>query len=132
IVEFSCSTLAGKLLPVLDSFDRGLASARASQDFRGMLEGFELIRKQIWEVLQQEGLQALAAKGRTFNPSEHEAVMQEETEEYPDDTVIEELQKGYKFKSRVLRPALVKVARGGKKKEEMEQSLRDKEDMSDG
>jgi len=96
------------LLPVLDSFERALQAKSDAGDFRS---GVELIYKQLQDALGKLGVRAIPAKGEPFNPHYHEAVEMVETPEAPDHEVLEELQRGYKFKDRLLRPAMVKVAK---------------------
>ncbi|MBI3286855.1 MAG: nucleotide exchange factor GrpE, partial [Chloroflexi bacterium] len=95
----------------LDDFDRALASLPA--ELRGMtwLEGIFLIQRKLQLVLEQEGVQPLQVVGQPFDPNLHEAVIHEETSQHPDGHIIAEIQKGYKLGDRVLRPALVKVAK---------------------
>ncbi|MGA8142562.1 MAG: nucleotide exchange factor GrpE [Candidatus Acidiferrales bacterium] len=101
------------LLPVLDGFDRALAAHDdpAYADYR---KGFELIRRQLWDVLAKQGVQRIESVGKEFDPNVHHAIEQVVTTEYPDGAVIEELQPGYTFHNRVLRPAMVRVASGRK------------------
>jgi molecular chaperone GrpE len=101
--------LAESLLPVLDAFDRALASQDdpSTAEFR---KGFELIRRQLWDALVKQGLERVESAGKEFNPHLHHAIERVETAEYPDGVVIEELQPGYLFHGRVLRPAMVRVA----------------------
>jgi molecular chaperone GrpE len=96
------------LLPVLDSFDRALRTNSESADFRN---GVELIYKQLQDALAKLGVRAIPAKGEPFDPHFHEAIEMVETSDAPDHEVIEELQRGFKFKERLLRPAMVRVAR---------------------
>jgi len=108
-LQYACQSLIEKLLPILDNFERALESPdRESQAFK---TGVEMIYKQLVGVLEQEGLSVIEAAAQPFDPQHHEAVMQEESDEYPDSTVIEVLQKGYKLKNKVIRPAMVKVAK---------------------
>jgi molecular chaperone GrpE len=96
------------LLPVLDSFERALQVKSEPADFRS---GVELIYKQLQDALAKIGIRAIAAQGEPFDPHVHEAIEMVETSDAPDHEVLEELQRGYKFKDRLLRPAMVKVAR---------------------
>jgi molecular chaperone GrpE len=96
------------LLPVLDSFERAMQVRSEPADFRS---GVELIYKQLQDALAKIGIRAIAAQGEPFDPHVHEAIEMVETSEAPDHEVLEELQRGYKFKDRLLRPAMVKVAR---------------------
>jgi len=96
------------LLPVLDSFERALQVKSEPGDFRG---GVELIYKQLLDALAKMGVRAIPAKGEPFDPHVHEAIEMVETSDAADHEVLEELQRGYKFKDRLLRPAMVKVAK---------------------
>lgn len=111
--EFFKYALAGTfkdLLPILDNFDRALDHAEEGDDFhRGVL----LIYKQLYDMLKKAGLRPIEDKGVTFDPNIHEAVIREENDSVPNQTVLEVLQKGYFLHDRLLRPALVKVAVGG-------------------
>jgi molecular chaperone GrpE len=96
------------LLPAMDSFERALQAKSESGDFRS---GVELIYKQLQDALAKLGVRAIPARGEPFDPRYHEAIEMVETNEAPDHEVLEELQRGYKFKDRLLRPAMVKVAK---------------------
>jgi molecular chaperone GrpE len=96
------------LLPAMDSFERALQAKSDAGDFRG---GVELIYKQLQDALAKLGVRAIPAKGEPFDPHYHEAIEMVETTSAADHEVLEELQRGYKFKDRLLRPAMVKVAR---------------------
>ncbi len=101
-------SLIERLLPVLDAFDRALdASHSGNAEYR---TGFELIRRQLWDALAKEGLIRIEVVGKEFDPNLHHAIGRVETEDHPDGTVIDELQPGYTFHGRVLRPAMVRVA----------------------
>ncbi len=107
---------ARKLLPVVDNLTRALDSERSleaseSKEFKHFLHGVELISKQLNEVLESFGVQPIAAVGERFDPHIHEAVVTEATDKYEPDTVIDELARGYRIGDRLLRPAMVKVAR---------------------
>ncbi|HXX43520.1 MAG TPA: nucleotide exchange factor GrpE [Candidatus Acidoferrales bacterium] len=97
------------LLPVLDAFDRALADSSdpAYVEYR---KGFELIRRQLWETLAKQGLVRIEPVGQHFNPHFHHAIARVETTEHADGIVIGELQPGYMFHDKVLRPAMVRVA----------------------
>jgi molecular chaperone GrpE len=102
-------SLVEQLLPVLDAFDRALAGPGegANAEYR---KGFELIRKQLWDALSKQGLKRVESVGQEFNPHFHHAIDTVETSEHADGVVIGELQPGYLFHERVLRPAMVRVA----------------------
>jgi molecular chaperone GrpE len=102
-------SLIEHILPVLDAFDRALG---ASDDpaYANYHKGFELIRKQLSETLAKQGLVRIESVGQEFNPHVHHAIEKVETTEYADGTVIGEMQPGYLFHEKVLRPAMVRVA----------------------
>ena len=104
------ASLLTKLLDVVDDYDRALAAVPQELAHFGWIEGLWLIEAKLRALLESEGVSAIEALGRPFDPREHEAVVHEETTSAPDGTVIGELQKGYRLRDRVLRPALVKVA----------------------
>ena len=106
--DFAAADTIKTLLPALDSFERALNTPVAGlNEFRG---GVELIYKQLQDALAKLGVRPVPAKGETFDPHMHEAIEMVETDQAPDHQVIEELQRGYKLKERLLRPAMVKVA----------------------
>jgi molecular chaperone GrpE len=110
--EYAVADAIKALLPSLDSFERALQiSARDKSEFRG---GVELIYKQLQDALQKLGLRAIPAKGEPFDPHLHEAIEMVETSDADDHQILEELQRGYKLKDRLLRPSMVKVARNPK------------------
>lgn len=100
-----------ELLPVLDNFDRALNSLEKSEgDAESLRHGVELIHKQLKGAVTKLGLQPLESVGQKFDPNLHEAVTVEPTSEHVENTVIEEIERGYKLGDRLLRPAKVKVA----------------------
>jgi len=106
--DYAVADTLKSLLPVLDSFERALQIKSDASDLRS---GVELIYKQLQSALARLSVNPIASKGEPFDPHYHEAVEMVETSDAPDHQVIEELQRGYKFKDRLLRPAMVKVAR---------------------
>ncbi|MGD1023980.1 MAG: nucleotide exchange factor GrpE [Candidatus Sulfotelmatobacter sp.] len=106
--DYAAADAIKSLLPVLDSFERALQVKSDAAEFRN---GIDLIYKQLQTALGKLSLQPIAAKGEPFDPHFHEAIEMVDTIEVPDHQVIEELQRGYKLKDRLLRPAMVKVAR---------------------
>ena len=97
------------LLPVLDAFDRALA-AHDDPAYAEYKKGFELIRRQLWDLLAKQGVKRIEAAGQQFNPHLHHAIESVQTTEHAEGTVISEMQPGYMFHDRVLRPAMVSVA----------------------
>ena len=106
--DYAAADTIKALLPVLDSFERALQVKSDAAEFRN---GVDLIYKQLQTALGKLSLQSIVAKGEPFDPRYHEAIEMVDTSEIPDHQVIEELQRGYKLKDRLLRPAMVKVAR---------------------
>ncbi len=103
-VQFASSELMKELLNALDSFDLALRNAG------GDMRGFELIYKQLQDTLTRFGLKAVEAKGQKFDPNIHQAVATQPTSEVEENTVLEEMRKGYLLNGRLLRPAMVTVA----------------------
>jgi len=96
------------LLPVVDNFERALISA-TTQDAAKLLLGIEMIHRQFVQALEKCGLTTVEALGQKFDPQKHDAVMRVEDETQADGTVVEELQKGYAVRGKVIRPSMVKV-----------------------
>ena len=111
LVERASVSLVSRLLTVLDNFDLAVLSAEETKDFEKMLKGLELVYGELKEVLRQEGLEPIEAKGRRFDPNLHEAALEVGGDENGDLVVAEVLRPGYSFKGRILRPAMVKVTR---------------------
>lgn len=109
--DYALTDTVKTLIPVMDSFDRALQSSPEKSEFH---LGVELIHKQLLDALTKIGVQPVAAKGQQFDPRFHEAIEMVDTEDAKDNEVIDELQRGYKLKDRLLRPAMVRVARNGK------------------
>jgi molecular chaperone GrpE len=109
--DYALADAIKTLIPVLDSFDRALQSSPEKSEFH---VGVELIHKQLQDALSKIGVEPISAKGQQFDPRLHEAIEMVDTSEVPDHQVIQELQKGYKLKDRLLRPAMVRVARNSK------------------
>ena len=110
--EYATAEAAKNFLPVLDNFSLALKTS-SEQNLR---QGVELIRKQMEEVLAKMGLEAIPAEGEQFDPRLHEAIEMVDTTDVPDHQIIEELQRGYRVKDRLLRPAMVRVARNASSK----------------
>jgi molecular chaperone GrpE len=103
--------LVARLLPVLDNFELAVSHAEQSRDFDGMLKGVEMVFGELREVLQGEGLVKIEAEGKPFDPERHEAVVAVEQEDAEPGTVVDVVRAGYELRGRVLRPAMVKVAK---------------------
>ena len=115
--EFAAADVIKNFLPILDSLERALKaggdsnSNSNSNDFRN---GIELIYRQFQDALQKIGVQPIVSVGQAFDPRVHEAVEMVDTSEVPDHHVLDELQRGYRYKERLLRPAMVRVARNAR------------------
>lgn len=103
-------SLIRKLLAVVDDFDRALEAMPADLAQTAWVEGLWLVERKLRALLESEGVTPIESVGKLFDPREHEAVVHQETTDAPDGTVIAELQRGYRLRDRVLRPALVAVA----------------------
>jgi molecular chaperone GrpE len=110
LVKFASADLITRLLPVLDNFERAIGASKSSGDFESLAKGVDMIHRQLLQLLEQEGLKPMETVGQPFNPELHEAVMRVESDEHEEGTVVEELQRGYILKDRVIRPAMVKVS----------------------
>jgi molecular chaperone GrpE len=109
--DFVTMETIGKLLGVLDDFERALKAAQKSDTAdKEIIRGFELIYQRLTEILQKMGLEPIDTVEQQFDPHLHHAVERVETEEEEDHKILEEFQRGYRFKGRLLRPAMVKVA----------------------
>lgn len=108
--KYRSQSLATAILPALDTFERAMAVSTENEDVKNFLVGFEMIHKQFVESLASEGVKVIVAKGQPFDPNFHQAVAQEEVEGVEAGIVLDEMQKGYQLKDRVIRPAMVKVS----------------------
>lgn len=114
LVKLANALLVAKILPILDDFDRGAATLPTELRDMTWLDGVFLIQRKLQLALEQEGLVAFGEVGDKFDPNLHEAVLHEETGEQKDGHITAVLQKGYRLGDRVLRPAMVKVAKNAK------------------
>jgi len=124
-IKFANEGLLIDMIPALDSLERAIQSAKQNANLASLLEGLELVSRLFSAVLEKAGVQEIRAQGKMFNPELHEAVSVMESGDHPDNTIVEEVQKGYLLNSRVLRPAMVKVAKsasGEEAREEGEES----------
>jgi molecular chaperone GrpE len=108
-IEFANAELLNNLLSVVDNLERALDSIKNNKNAMAVKEGVDNTLKEFHNILNKEGVKPMQSIGHRFDPYKHEAVMKIETDKYPEDTVIEEFQKGYYIKSKLLRPAMVKV-----------------------
>ena len=116
--KFSNQSLIKEMLSVVDNLELAMKSTNGHKTIdKGLLDGLEMTHKKILKVFEKFNVKPISAKGQPFDPTFHEAVMQEETDEYPGNTVINELQKGYLIHDRLLRPSMVVVAKSKEKKD---------------
>ncbi len=106
--KYKSQDLVNELLPAIDNFERAL-QVEVTGDAKNLVEGITMVYKQLLEALKSQGVETIETEGKEFDPSLHHAVMQVEDESIESNTVVEELQKGYMLKDRVIRPAMVKV-----------------------
>lgn len=110
LLKYGAEESLKKMIEVLDNVDRAKKSVENIDDINTLKESYDVVFKQIIEVLGKMGLESIDAEGQEFDPNFHEAVMQTPTSEQPENTVVAVMQKGYKLGDKVLRPALVNVA----------------------
>ncbi|WP_366294630.1 nucleotide exchange factor GrpE [Paenibacillus sp. AN1007] len=110
LAKYASMKLVTELVPVLDNFERAMATVPEGTETESFAKGIQMILRQLETVLTNEGLTAMEAVGQPFNPEFHQAIMQVESEEHEEGIVVEEVQKGYMLKDKVLRPAMVKVS----------------------
>jgi molecular chaperone GrpE len=113
--QYALAEALKSLLPVLDSFDLALKNASRTNDGGGLRAGLELVHKQFQDALSKLGVREIEAAGKPFDPQWHQAVEMVDTDEADDHQILDELQRGYKLKERLLRPAMVRVAHNPKK-----------------
>jgi len=106
-LQFAAADLVRSLLPIVDDFERALKTETSDKEYA---KGVELIYQRLLDTLKRIGLEPIETEGKLFDPNHHEAVQREQTEDAPDQTILGELQRGYNFKGKLLRPAWVKVA----------------------
>jgi molecular chaperone GrpE len=108
--EFAAADVLGELLPIIDNLERAL-QAPAGPEADGVRKGVELIHRQMMDVLRKRGVRPIEARGADFDPNLHQAVVHEASAAHREGEVMEELQRGYTLGDRLLRPAMVKVAK---------------------
>jgi molecular chaperone GrpE len=132
LIKTANENLILQLVSVLDNFELALRSSHKATNFDALHQGVELIYQHLMEILAREGLVAIEAMGKPFDPHRHEAVMQVQNGNHPPDTVVGEMQKGYLLGEKLIRPSRVFVSRGpeGGGEKEMEQSIQGKKEAS--
>lgn len=116
-IKFANEEIVTEILKIMDDFERAVDAGKVKHEFEVLYKGIEMIYNDLKSFLKQRGIKEIEAKGKLFNPHEHEAMMQEETSAHPENHVVEELQKGYMLNGRVIRPSKVKVAKKPKEEE---------------
>ncbi|CAM3115984.1 nucleotide exchange factor GrpE [Filibacter tadaridae] len=107
--KYRAQSIVTNLIPVLDNFSRALSHEAQSEEATSMMTGMEMIYRNVVDALKSEGLVEIEALGKVFDPNFHQAIMTGTEEDKPSGAILEELQKGYMLKDRVLRPTMVKV-----------------------
>jgi len=110
-IKYANSSLLQRLVSILDNFELGLAAAKTEGTQSPIYSGMVLVQKQLNDLLEENGLQAIEAEGKKFDPNLHEAIAHEPSET-PEETVIRQARRGYRYKDRLLRPARVVVSSG--------------------
>ncbi len=103
--------LVSSLLPILDNLERALAASKKNHDVESLICGIEMTQKNLCDILEKEGLKKIDCLGKEFDPNLHEAMMTVESKDRKDNTVCEELEKGYIFKNKLIRASKVKVVK---------------------
>ncbi len=124
-LKFANEQIISELIPFVDDFKRAFAAADQTKEFDVLHKGVEMILKRLLDLLKDKGVTEIEAQGKPFDPAFHEALMQVESDEYPENTVIEELEKGYLLNDRVLRTAKVKVSKAKEKLTQEETETQD-------
>ena len=111
-VKYSNEILLAEFLNILDDLERSVQAANSKhEDYEAFLKGIEMVMAHVYEMLKKNGIKSIEAKGKPFDPHQHEVLMQEETSSQEDGIVLEEFQKGYMYNDRVIRTSKVKVAK---------------------
>jgi molecular chaperone GrpE len=111
MAAFVMEGFLSSLLPVVDNLERALSSAQTAKDVESMRGGIQLVYRQFLSILEREGIQCIHCMGQPFDPGQHQAIMTVPDPEKSDNTVVEENQKGYTYRGKVIRPAMVTVSR---------------------
>src|SRR2546428_219849 len=114
-IKYANSSLLERLVPIVDNFELGLSAARGEGEQSPIYSGMNLVLKQLNDFLADNGVQPIEAVGQKFDPNLHEAIAHEPSAEVPENKVIRQTRRGYRFKDRLLRPSAVVVSSGPKK-----------------
>lgn len=107
--KYRVQPLAEDLLPVMDNFERAMQTQPDNESAQSFIDGMAMVYNQFKSALEQQGVEEIPAQGEYFDPTIHQAVMQADEEGFESNQIVEEMQKGYRLKDRVLRPSMVKV-----------------------
>ncbi|WP_186576455.1 nucleotide exchange factor GrpE [Aquibacillus kalidii] len=107
--KYRSQSLVTELLPAVDNFERALQVEIKDEAAKSVVDGLQMVYRQLADALKNEGVEEIKTEGEIFDPNLHQAVMQVEDENYQSNQIVEELQKGYRLKDRVIRPSMVKV-----------------------
>jgi molecular chaperone GrpE len=107
--KYRAQSLISDLLPAIDNFDRALKMGADNEHAQSLLQGMEMVYRSLLDALKKQGAEPIEAVGKEFDPNLHQAVMQDNNENFGSNIVVEEFQKGYILKDRVIRPSMVKV-----------------------
>ncbi|MHA1300202.1 MAG: nucleotide exchange factor GrpE [Candidatus Helarchaeota archaeon] len=110
-VKYAEKNILLNILSIIDDFEITLNAIKNENNDKKIIEGFEIIHKKLIEFLEKEGVKSIKTVGEKFDPFLHEALLSEKTNEFPENTILQEIKKGYYLKDKVLRPALVKIAK---------------------
>jgi molecular chaperone GrpE len=111
-IKYANEELITEFLGIMDNLERSIEAAKAKHEYyTAFLKGIEMVMGHIYEMLKKSGVKPIEAKGKMFDPHCHEVLIQEETEEYDDGVIVEELQKGYYLGDKIIRTTKVKVAK---------------------
>ena len=111
-IRYANNSLLESLLPIVDNFELGLEAAKNAKDASGIVQGLEIVRKQLEDFLRDHGVEVVNAVGDRFDPNLHEAVAHEPNAEIDEGTVVRQIRRGFKLKDRLSRPATVVVSKG--------------------
>ncbi|HEY5544301.1 MAG TPA: nucleotide exchange factor GrpE [Candidatus Binatia bacterium] len=130
-IRFANEAMIKDLLPVVDNLERAVAHAAGGGNGKPIVEGVEMVLKGLLDVLAKHGVTQISALGQSFDPSKHEAMAQVESESHEPNAVVDELHKGYMLRDRLLRPALVSVAKAPETREKKNGDSKVENDPSD-
>ncbi|MFH1753530.1 MAG: nucleotide exchange factor GrpE [Candidatus Omnitrophota bacterium] len=110
-IKFANEDLILRLLPIVDNFDRAISSVKHTEETDAVLSGIMLVQREFHSLFKDHGVEVIECQGEKFDPHLHEAIAVVQTDEHPEDTVVEEVQRGYTMKGRLIRPSIVKVSK---------------------